>query len=215
MSPTRGRGAGACPCRAGLSGGRGVAGSLGQPSPRVRRAAVVRWAPRPSPPRAALGHRQRARGAETGPFPSRWNSGWSATSRRCRGRPQGRRRRPASPRREAGIGVPVSTPAGCSRTARGPFAGDPAPPQVRQGFIDDRPGSPEQGGAGALTVKKPCCARTLPMPGTGWGRCGSGAPLGAEASQAGAGTHGKEGTGDLLGQTPPEIRPFFETEFFS
>jgi hypothetical protein len=59
--------------------------------------------------------------------------------------------------------VPVSTPAGMLTESWRSFSTRPAPWQVLQGFLIVWP-MPLQVGQVRSTVKKPCCARTLPMP---------------------------------------------------
>ena len=59
--------------------------------------------------------------------------------------------------------VPVSTPGGMLTDSERSFCTRPAPAQTLQGFLMIWP-SPEQVGQVRSTVKKPCCARTLPMP---------------------------------------------------
>ena len=59
--------------------------------------------------------------------------------------------------------VPVSTPAGMLTDKERSFSVRPAPPQDLQGFLMVWP-APAQVGQVRSTVKKPCWARTLPMP---------------------------------------------------
>ncbi len=59
--------------------------------------------------------------------------------------------------------VPVSTPCGMLTDSDRSFWTRPAPAQALQGFLMIWP-SPAQVGQVRSTVKKPCCARTLPMP---------------------------------------------------
>ena len=59
--------------------------------------------------------------------------------------------------------VPVSTPRGMLTDSARSRSTRPAPPQFVQGFLMSCP-APPQVGQVRSTVKKPCCARTLPMP---------------------------------------------------
>jgi hypothetical protein len=87
--------------------------------------------------------------------------------------------------------VPVSTPAGMLTDSERSFSTRPAPPQALQGFLTIWP-SPPQVGQVRSTVKKPCCARTLPMPeqvGQVTGSAPPSAPGAAQVSQATTGGH--------------------------
>jgi hypothetical protein len=82
--------------------------------------------------------------------------------------------------------VPVSTPAGIFTESDRSFSIRPAPPQDRQGFFTIWP-MPLQVGQVRSTVKKPCCARTLPMPeqvGQVTGSAPPSAPVPRQVSQA-------------------------------
>ena len=59
--------------------------------------------------------------------------------------------------------VPVSTPAGMLTLSVRSLRTRPAPAQAGQGFLMIWP-RPPQVGQVRSTVKKPCCARTLPCP---------------------------------------------------
>jgi hypothetical protein len=81
--------------------------------------------------------------------------------------------------------VPVSTPAGMLTLSVRSLRTRPAPAQEPQGFLMIWP-RPEQVGQVRSTVKKPCCARTLPMPaqvGQLTGSAPPSAPVPLQASQ--------------------------------
>ena len=82
--------------------------------------------------------------------------------------------------------VPVSTPAGMLTLRVRSLRTRPAPAQARQGFLMICP-RPEQVGQVRSTVKKPCWARTLPMPaqvGQVAGSAPPSAPVPLQTSQA-------------------------------
>ena len=93
---------------------------------------------------------------------------------------------PASPSPARRIRVPVSTPGGMLTDRVRSFSVRPCPPQDRHGFLTIWP-SPAQVGQVRSTVKKPCWARTLPMPeqvGQVTGSAPPSAPVPRQVSQA-------------------------------
>ncbi|AMY71527.1 hypothetical protein AKL17_4315 [Frigidibacter mobilis] len=100
--------------------------------------------------------------------------------------PAGPPRIPASPSPARRMRVPVSTPAGMLTDSERSFSTRPAPWQTLQGFLMVWP-SPPQVGQVRSTVKKPCWARTLPMPeqvGQTVGSAPPSAPVPEQAVQA-------------------------------
>ena len=82
--------------------------------------------------------------------------------------------------------VPVSTPAGMFTDSARSRSWRPAPWQALQGFLTIWP-APPQVGQVRSTVKKPCWARTLPMPaqvGQAAGWDAPSAPVPAHSPQA-------------------------------
>src|SRR5262249_9676831 len=71
--------------------------------------------------------------------------------------------KPPWPSPESRMRVPSSTPAGMSTASVFSFCTWPAPEHGLHGLLMKRP-LPRQLGQVRSMVKKPCCARTLPMP---------------------------------------------------
>src|SRR6056297_341086 len=115
--------------------------------------------------------------------PSRSNISCGSTSMKIYRSPGGPPRIPASPSPDRRMRVPVSTPAGMLTDSAFSFSSRPDPPQTRQGFLTIWP-TPPQVGQVRSTVKKPCCARTFPMPEQVGQVCGSAPPSAPEPLQA-------------------------------